>query len=169
MDHIFVMTYDMHGPWDSRSDFGAPLYSPSEYSPQYKNSVFEGISAYLNAGIPAGKLVLGIPFYGYLYEGVSENNNGRYSAFSSARAVTYDAVKNNYLNRPGFRSFYHEEAFVPYLYGNAAFLSYEDTRSVGAKAMMARNLGLAGAGIWELSQDTGGELLESVYAGVNGK
>ena len=146
-----------------------PLYSPSEYSPQYKNSVFEGISAYLNAGIPAGKLVLGIPFYGYLYEGVSENNNGRYSAFSSARAVTYDAVKNNYLNRPGFRSFYHEEAFVPYLYGNAAFLSYEDTRSVGAKVMLARKLGLAGAGIWELSQDTGGELLESVYAGVNGK
>ena len=169
VDHIFVMTYDMHGPWDSRSDFGAPLYSPSEYSPQYKNSVFEGISAYLNAGIPAGKLVLGIPFYGYLYEGVSENNNGRYSAFSSARAVTYDAVKNNYLNRPGFRSFYHEEAFVPYLYGNAAFLSYEDTRSVGAKVMLARKLGLAGAGIWELSQDTGGELLESVYAGVNGK
>ena len=169
VDHIFVMTYDMHGPWDSRSDFGAPLYSPSEYTPQYKNSVFEGISAYLNAGIPAGKLVLGIPFYGYLYEGVSENNNGRYSAFSSARAVTYDAVKNNYLNRPGFRSFFHEEAFVPYLYGNAAFLSYEDTRSVGAKAMLARNLGLAGAGIWELSQDTGGELLESVYAGVNGK
>ena len=26
VDHIFVMTYDMHGPWDSRSDFGAPLY-----------------------------------------------------------------------------------------------------------------------------------------------
>lgn len=49
VDHIFVMTYDMHGPWDSRSDFGAPLYSPSEYSPQYKNSVFEGISAYLHA------------------------------------------------------------------------------------------------------------------------
>ena len=55
------------------------------------------------------------------------------------------------------------------VYGNAAFLSYEDTRSVGAKVMLARKLGLAGAGIWELSQDTGGELLESVYAGVNGK
>lgn len=86
------MTYDMHGPWDSRSDFGAPLYSPSEYSPQYKNSVFEGISAYLNAGIPQASWFWE-SFYGYLYEGVSENNNGRYSAFSTARAVTYDAVK----------------------------------------------------------------------------
>ena len=32
VDHIFVMAYDMHGSWDTYSDFGAPLYNPQERS-----------------------------------------------------------------------------------------------------------------------------------------
>ena len=46
VDHIFIMAYDMHGSWDAYSDFGAPLYQPAGYSPQYKNSVADGVQAY---------------------------------------------------------------------------------------------------------------------------
>nr|WP_308628419.1 glycoside hydrolase family 18 protein [uncultured Eisenbergiella sp.] len=168
VDYIFVMAYDMHGPWDTYSDLGAPLYNPAEESPQYKNSVQNGIQAYLNAGVAAGKLVLGMPFYGYLYEGTAAEREGRYSTFSKARALGYDAIKRTYLNNPAFSSFFHEGAMVPYLYGNGAFLSYENPRSITAKAAFAGNAGLAGVGIWELSHDSGGELLESARAGLAG-
>ena len=168
VDHIFVMAYDMHGSWDTYSDFGAPLYNPQERSPQYKNSVHDGVQAYLNAGVPADKLVLGMPFYGYIYEGVGAAQEGRYSTFSSARSISYNNIKGTYLNNPAFSSFYHEGAAVPYLYGNGIFISYENPRSIGTKAAFARNLGLAGVGIWELSHDSAGELLESARAGLIG-
>lgn len=168
VDHIFVMAYDMHGSWDTYSDFGAPLYNPQERSPQYKNSVHDGVQAYLNAGVPADKLVLGMPFYGYIYEGVGAAQEGRYSTFSSARSISYNSIKGTYLNNPAFSSFYHEGAAVPYLYGNGIFISYENSRSIGTKAAFARNLGLAGVGIWELSHDSAGELLDSARAGLIG-
>lgn len=166
VDHIFVMAYDMHGTWDTYSDFGAPLYQPSGYSPQYKNSVADGIGAYLSAGIPAEKLVLGIPFYGYLYEGVSGEGRGLYSTFGSARSIAYDEVRSSYLPRTGMSSAFHAEAAVPYLYGNGVFLSYEDARSVRSKAAYAGSQGLAGVGIWELSHNRDGELARHAYEGL---
>jgi len=33
VDYIFLMSYDMHGPWDTFADFNAPLYTPSGSTP----------------------------------------------------------------------------------------------------------------------------------------
>ena len=35
---IFFMAYDIHGPWDSYSDFNAPLYKPEEPSHSIKTA-----------------------------------------------------------------------------------------------------------------------------------
>ena len=163
VDYIFVMAYDMHGPWDQYSDFGAPLYRPQESSPQYKNSVQEAVSAYRNAGVPANKMVLGMPFYGYIYQGVSSRENGVYSTFSSAKSISYDSIRASYLNHSAYQKFRHQQAQVPYLYGNNTFISYEDSDSISAKAKFAKTMGLAGVGAWELSHDTSGVLLTSAY------
>ena len=161
VDHIFVMTYDMHGPWDKYSDLLSPLYQPKESSPQYKNSVNDAISAYRSSGVPAGRLVLGMPFYGYLYSGVDSKNNGLYSSFSSAKSITFDAVRASYLNNQKFTKLRHSDAKVPYLYGNKTFITYEDAQSIADKAKLAKSRGLGGVGAWELSQDTSGTLLKS--------
>ncbi len=163
VDYIFVMTYDMHGPWDTYADLNAPLYQPQESSPQYKASVYDGIQAYLKQGVPAQKLVLGMPFYGYRYEGVSAQNNGLYSKFSSAKSISYDTILANYLNNASYAKLRHETAQVPYLYGNGVFISYEDPTSIAAKTALAKNLGLAGVGAWALSHDANGTLLQSAY------
>ena len=154
VDHIFVMGYDMHGSWDGYSDLTAPLWQLPGYSPQYKNCVSEGVGAWLSAGIPARKLVLGIPFYGYLYEGVRPEGQGLHSPFESARSISYDRVRQEYLNRPGMSGGFSEQAAVPWLYGNSLFISYEDARSVTAKAAWAGGMGLAGVGIWVRSRST---------------
>lgn len=168
VDHIFLMAYDLHGPWDTCTDFNAPLHAPSDGPPRGRASVDDGISSWLGQGVPAEKLVLGMPLYGYIYQGVSRENSGLYSAFESARSVSWDKVKAEYLNRPGCRQLRHREAGVPYLYGNRAFLSYDDPESIAAKAELARRRGLGGVGFWELSQDAGGELIESAWTAWNG-
>lgn len=163
VDYIFVMTYDMHGPWDRYADLNAPLYQPQESSPQYKTSVHDGVYAYLYKGISPKKLVLGMPFYGYIYHGVSSQNNGLYSTFSSAKSISYDTVRNSYLSNPAYTKQLHETAKVPYLFGNNTFISYEDPQSIAAKVSFAKSLGMAGVGAWELSHDTSGSLLNTAY------
>mgnify|MGYP000766483012 CR=1 FL=1 len=169
VDYIFVMTYDMHGPWDSYADLNAPLYTPQENAPQYKASVSDGIRAYLQKGVSADKLVLGMPFYGYVYEGVSAQNNGLYSRFSSAKSVSYDTLRSAYLNNRVYTRLYHSTARVPYLYGNNTFISYEDADSIAAKVSLAKSMKLAGIGIWELSHDTSGTLLSAAWRALHGR
>ena len=158
VDHIFLMGYDLHGPWDTSADFNAPLYTPSGASPQGKSSIADSVQAYLDKGIPAEKLVLGMPLYGYAYQGVSSQNNGLYSTYTSAKSVSYRTLKKNYLSNDAYRRLRHGEAQVPYLYGSRTFISYDDAESLVAKAALARSRDLGGIGFWELSQDDGGEL-----------
>ena len=167
VDYIFLMAYDFHGPWDRFADLNAPLYTPQEASPHYKSSVYDGIKAYLNKGVSPQKIVLGMPLYGYVYQGVSKQNNGLYSAFSSAKSLSYNDLRLSYLNNTAYSQHRHEAAKVPYLYGNDTFISYEDPASISAKTALAKSLGLAGVGVWELSQDTSGALLNSAYRTLN--
>ncbi len=164
VDYLFVMAYDIHGPWDSYADFNAPLYPSGENSPQYQNSVYDGIAAYRNSGVPADKLVLGMPFYGYIYQGVTHQNNGLYSRFSSAKSAGYDAICGAYLNNSAYQQFRFAAAQVPYLYGESTFITYEDAQSIAAKTALANTQGLAGVGIWELSYDSEGVLLKSAFS-----
>ena len=161
VDHIFLMGYDLHGTWDTYADLNAPLYTPSAASPQSKTSISACVQSYLNKGIPAEKIVLGMPLYGYAYQGVSSKNNGLYSAYTAGRSVSYKIIKKSYLSQSAYRQLRHEEAQVPYLYGKNTFVSYDDVTSITAKAELARSLGLGGIGFWELSQDDGGELVSA--------
>ena len=168
VDHIFLMGYDLHGPWDRYADFNAPLYAPSGASPQGKSSVAACVEAYLQKGVPAEKIVLGMPLYGYAYQGVSSKGNGLYSTYSSVKSVSYKTLKKSYLNSTAYRQFRHGEAQVPYLYGSRTFVSYDDEASLAAKAALAKSLGLGGIGFWEISQDDGGALIAAASAAFRG-
>lgn len=164
LDFIFIMGYDMHGTWDQYADFNAPLYNPQDNSPHYVITVNDAVRNYINAGAPASKLVLGMPFYGYKYSLTETNNNGLYQPFSSGGSIGYDRVVSDYLNNPLYNKFVHPNAKVPYLFGNNTFISYEDTDSIREKVNFAKNLGLGGVGAWELSHDRNGVLLGSAYS-----
>lgn len=158
VDHIFIMAYDFHGPWDRRADFNAPVYAGG------RGGVDAAVSDWLSRGVAAEKLVLGMPMYGYIYQGCA----GPGGSFASARSVSYDAVRQEYLTNSAFRRLRHSQADVPYLLGNGAFLSYDDEASIAAKASLAKERGLGGFGFWELSQDRTGALLKSAAAAWNG-
>lgn len=160
-----IMTYDIHGSWDTYSDLNAPLYNPTETTPQYKWSADSAVSYWLMKGFPAGKLVMGVPFYGILYKGVSSAGNGLYSRYTSASAISYDTIASTYLG--SFARFYHPDAKVPWLFGGTSFISYDDETSIAQKTTYIKNRGLAGAMAWELSQNKSGSLLSILRNGLN--
>lgn len=166
-DFVFIMAYDMHGSWDSYADFNAPLYVPSEPSPQYQISVSNAVNAYLNAGVPSSKLVLGMPFYGHKYTVTSSANNGLYSPFTAYSSVSYDDVAAGYIGKSPYQVIFHPTARVPYLFGNNTFISYENVQSIQEKVQLANTRGLRGVGAWELSQDKNATLLSAAYGALN--
>ena len=159
VDYGLIMTYDLQGPWCSYTDFNAALTPASGTSPQGKNSVDASVRSWLSAGFPAGKLVMGVPFYGYAYQNVSSANNGLWQKFSSGSAVGYDTINSKYLSSSSFKRFYDSAAQVPWLFGGSVFISYDDASSVGAKTKYAVSKGLLGVGAWELSFDRTSVLL----------
>ncbi|MFY9115382.1 MAG: glycoside hydrolase family 18 protein, partial [Dethiobacteria bacterium] len=133
----------------------------------YKWSVDAGVKAWLNAGFPKEKLVMGVPFYGHRYNGVTNSNNGLYQRYySGGSSISYAQVVANYLHASGYRRYYHSESMVPWLFNGSTFISYEDEQSMRLKAKYVKDNGLAGAMIWELSHDPNRVLLNSLYEGL---
>ena len=167
VDYVNLMTYDLHGHWDTHTDLLAPLYLNGDTSPQYKTSVEKAVNTWLAASFPADQLVMGVPFYGYLYSSVPNANRGLYQTFGGASSIRYQEVRDNYLNKEGYTRYLHPQSKVPWLFNGTIFISYEDSESIGYKTDFIRSKGLGGAMAWELSQDSNGELLHALYNGLN--
>lgn len=165
-DYVNVMTYDIHGSWDTYTDFNAPLYNNSDVSPQDKASVDSGITGWINAGFPANQIVMGVPFYGYIYKAVTNTNYGLYQTYSGASSISYANIAANYLNASGYVRHFHTQSLVPWLFNGSTFITYEDEQSIGYKAQYVKSKGLGGAMIWELSQDPNKVLLNALYNGL---
>lgn len=163
LDYAAIMTYDIHGTWDTYTDFNAPLYLNSDISPQYKWSVDSGIRSWTQASFPIEKLMMGIPFYGYIYGSVNNFNYGLYQPFFGANSITFAQVSAYYLNSPGFTRYFHPQSKVPWLFNGSIFISYDDPESIRYKTDYIKSNGLSGAMIWELSQDPNRVLLYFLY------
>lgn len=160
-----VMTYDMHGAYDAYTDLNAPLY-PSTDSPQEVWSADQAVRAWEAAGFPKSKLVMGVPFYGHLYTHVLGGGTGIYDTFSNMSMVTYDKIVSAYLSKSAYKKRYASEGKTPWLFNGTNFITYEDPVSISTKAAYIKSRGIAGAGIWELSENTNGKLLKTLYKGL---
>ncbi len=117
---------------------------------------------WLNCGFPAGKLVLGVPFYGYVYQGAAHASNGLWQRFSSAATVGYDSVQSKYLSSTSYQRFFDSTALVPWLFNGSTFVSYDDAAAIQRKAQYALSKNLLGVGAWELAFDKTGTLIHTV-------
>ncbi|RKP08905.1 glycoside hydrolase [Thamnocephalis sphaerospora] len=62
LDYVLIMAYDINGRWGQTAGPNAPLKYSSKGGDQF--SVTDGANAWSTAGFPAGKIVIGVPFYG---------------------------------------------------------------------------------------------------------
>ncbi|RUS21316.1 hypothetical protein BC937DRAFT_93046 [Endogone sp. FLAS-F59071] len=69
--HVNMMSYDMHGAWDTITNHQAPIYdnTPDAVGRQY--SIDDAITGWTQGGCDASKIVLGIPLYSRTEVGVS--------------------------------------------------------------------------------------------------
>jgi chitinase len=180
LNWINLMTYDFHGAWDKSTNFNSPLFKSStdpstNLVVRDQFNVDAAVQAYLAAGIPPQKLVIGVPFYGRGWQGVPDVNHGLYQLATGAApgrfepgVFTYSEIKNNYL--PTYQVYWQEEAKVPWIYDptKGIMITYEDPQSVALKAGYVNTNHLSGMMFWELSND-GEELLTAAYNALTGQ
>ncbi len=163
LDFGLVMAYDIHGFTDKYTDHNAPLYGSAAPSPQFVWSVDQSVKAWTSAGFPKSKLVVGVPFYGHRYSNVKGGGTGIHKTYKGYKSVDYDDIVSQYLNNKSYTRYYGAAGRTPWLFNGSTYITYEDAKSLAEKAVYINNQGLAGAGIWELSQNADGTLLNTLY------
>lgn len=160
LDFINLMTYDMGTAFTMVSSFNAPLHKVAEDplgQPMRRwNNVAGAIDYYRQHDVPADKLVLGVPFYGRGYLVSSEANRGLYQPYTAAFAPgNWRDIKETLLSDPQWEQHWHPTAQTPWLFhrGERKFVSYEDPKSIGIRAQLAKDRGLLGVFMWELTGD----------------
>ena len=168
LDFINLMTYDIHGAWENQTNFQSHLYTPAG-DPATGNarvSVDDAVSTWLTRGTPAGKLVIGVPFYGRGWTGVPATNNGLWQTATGGAPGTYEAGIEDYkvLKTKGLTRYYNSAARAAWLYGGGIFWTYDDPPILAEKMVYINQRGLGGVMFWELSGDTAdGELITALY------
>lgn len=147
VDQVGVMNYDYAGPWSQTTGLLAPLFTGKS-----SESIESSIARYEAAGVPASRLLMGLPFYGYSWTAVAGANNG---LFQRGQAVRTDRPYN-YIQTlfSSFTTYRDPRSQAPWLFDGQTFWTYEDPVSVRYKVSYARREHLHGVMIWELSDDT---------------
>ena len=152
IDWFGAETYGYAGPTESaKADPDAPLYSV-DGGPSVESSV----AYYLGRGVPPDKLLLGVVYYGRLYEGANELGEHLLN-HAGNNSVEYGAIVPLIGN--GWTKYRDVAADVPYLLRSdhdAGVLTYDDTTSVEAKCTYAATHCLGGAIVWNLGLDVVG-------------
>lgn len=168
LDFINVMTYDYHSG-SRATGFNAPLYA-AKGDPTPVLNIDATVRAYLDAGVPGGKLVIGIPFYGRAYGGVANVNAGLFQPGAGRpegwreRDGDWNVLSRTRLQDRKYVRHWEPDSRVPWLYDSSSgtWITYDDPQSVAEKVRYTRNRKL-GVVIWELGGDDG-SLMRAISA-----
>ncbi len=168
VDTVNLMGYDYYEPGDEpTTGHNAPLLA----NPQDPRQASEdrSLRAFEQAGVPAAKIVLGVPFYGHEWGQVPDHNHGLFQpgkavpgAYASYANITATMLKPD----SGYVRYWDSASSVPYIYNAATriFVSYDDPQSMALKCRYALDHNLAGVMFWDYEGDPSGALLDAVDA-----
>ena len=148
VDFVNIMAYDM-------------ATAPKHHSALYESEISGGMTsdkaarAHLAAGMPAHKLVLGMPFYG--------RGSGRYADFNDFKDIKKDIEAYE---------IWDEKAQVPYIADTDGTLivGYDNPRSLKIKCGYIKANGLRGAMYWDYDgDDADGTLRKTVAREILGR
>jgi spore germination protein YaaH len=145
LDAFVVMGYDIHTPKGSPGPV-APLEGP------------DGIIGYMQSyleRVPAEKLILAVPYYGYAWP--DNGQPGRTLAFAEAAAISRK-TKINWNSVSQTPSFTYVEPDD----GQTYTAHFDNARSLGLKYDFVNSKDLKGVGIWALGYDGLNQELQQV-------
>jgi chitinase len=127
------------------------------------------INQYLAKGVPARKMVLGIPFYGYGWKGVP-NVNGGLNQTATGPADDPGGLFGANSGTSLYRSLATSCPVTGYVAGqaesycNGSWWAYETPATVAIKTLYKTVRGLGGVYFWELRGDSAsGTLVSTLY------
>ena len=171
------MMYDCAGPWTQYGQLNSAIFpdpnnpQPGECEPG--GSVKEAADIYIDRlHIPALKLNMGTPFYGYEYQTVTAlfGPCANLDCSNTTPSLNYGTDIKPLINRKGWATFYDPISLVPYMLradGSPGYITYDDPFSTYYRVWYsAWYRGLGGTFLWSLDADFDGhsqDLLDAMY------
>ena len=146
-EFLFIMGYDMHF-WDDYTCVTKGTCSPAEASIK---DLKDGVSSYLK-DVSNDKLVLGLPWYGQLYEVVLVPFNMGQIGYKDILTITNQKHKVKsltYQDTPQSWKLVCNGPCTDKHKGNVIW--YDDARSLTPKYKLAKDNKLRGVGAWQIS------------------
>ncbi|MES2274868.1 MAG: glycoside hydrolase family 18 protein [Bacteroidota bacterium] len=163
LDYINLMTYDYFG--NKTVVHHTNLFT--SFDKDRNDSGDKAVRDYLAAGVPASKLVMGLAFYGRMFQLKNSATKGfGDSTVSHLRLADYVFIKDSLVNQKGFVKYQDTVAKAPYLFNAATkqFVTYEDEWSVDNKCKYVLANKMAGVMFWEYASDPKDYLLDQINA-----
>jgi chitinase len=159
LDFATIQGYDFHGTWEATANQQSALRIPSGATlPDF--SLADTTKAWLDRGAPRDKLVVGIPYYGHGWTGVTGGRNGLFGTSTGGAApATFDAGTEDYkvlktlAGTDGYQVYRDLRAGTAWLYNGNTFWTYDDPAVLLQKALWIRSERLGGAMVWSLDGD----------------
>ncbi|KAH8659414.1 endochitinase [Ilyonectria robusta] len=156
VDYINLMAYDYAGSWSSYSGHNANLFANTEQPNRTPFNTDSAVQDYLNGGIPAEKLILGMPIYGHSFQGTT----GIGQEFTGTGSGSWENGAWDYKDLPkaGATVKYDSIAQASYSYDSRTqeLISFDAPDAIKKKISYLQDLGLGGSMFWEASADKNG-------------
>lgn len=162
LDYVNLMTYDFYTSGDSAGHH-SNLYPPEDYKKDA--SAHKTFNEFVKAGVPAEKLVMGLPFYGRSWIMKSADKHGiNMPVEGRARGGGYTYIKDSLVDKNGFVRYWDENAMAPYLFNAETnqLIVYDDEESVKLKCEYVIDNHMGGIMFWQYASDTNEYLLDAV-------
>lgn len=160
VDGVHLATYDLHGPWEKETGHGAQLFATNIGTDVL--SVASVVTLARKAGVPAKKILIGIPYYGRMWSGVEPGSNPLLPGFgtptnatSSATLIDYRTIATHVLGKGQYQ--FYEDALrgAVYLYDGDRFISYDAPEMIEKKMQYAWQDGFGGVLLADIMGDDG--------------
>ena len=159
VDQVNLMTYDLQTT--GVASHHTALYANGT---RYPLSAASAVNAYVSAGIPKSKIMLGAAFYAHVYTLSQPSNNPLFTSANSGQKTM------NYTNLQSFLNaatvYFDEQAKAPYATDGTTFVTYDNAESIRHKGAYVVENGLMGMMCWEYGGDSSGELLSAMHSGM---
>ncbi|KAK7995144.1 hypothetical protein PG990_013917 [Apiospora arundinis] len=156
LDTFNLMAYDYAGSFSDATGHQANLFPDSSNEKATPFSTDRAITDYIAAGVPANKIVMGMPLYGRAFEQTA----GAGQSFSGIGEGSWEQGIWDYkvLPKAGAQVSLDDKVGASYSYdaSKKEFISYDTPDMVKSKVKYATGKGLGGSMFWEASGDKEG-------------